>query len=127
MLVLCTGGFDPIHSGHIEYLNAASKMGDTLVVGLNSDEWLIRKKGKAFMPWAERKCILEALRCVDSVIDFDDSDGTAKDAINKVKPDMNFFALVLSVNAALAKLVFVLPGQISVTFTLDPLTSNLKL
>ncbi len=88
MLVLCTGGFDPIHSGHIEYLNAASKMGDTLVVGLNSDEWLIRKKGKAFMPWAERKCILEALRCVDSVIDFDDSDGTAKDAINKVKPDI---------------------------------------
>ena len=48
-------------------------------------------------------------------------------ASNKVNPDMNFFALVLSSNAALAKLVFVLPGQISVTFTLDPLSSTLKL
>ena len=52
-IVLCTGGFDPIHSGHIDYLNEAAKLGDTLIVGLNSDDWLIRKKGKAFMPWEE--------------------------------------------------------------------------
>ncbi len=88
MLVLCTGGFDPIHSGHVDYLNEASKLGDTLVVGLNSDEWLQRKKGKAFMPWEERKYILEALGCVDSVIGFDDSDGTANDAIEQVRPDI---------------------------------------
>tara|TARA_B100002051_G_scaffold275080_1_gene317817 strand:- start:589 stop:1266 length:678 start_codon:yes stop_codon:yes gene_type:complete len=89
-IVLCTGGFDPIHSGHIDYLNEAAKLGDTLVVGLNSDDWLIRKKGKAFMPWEERKYILEALRCVDSVVGFDDDDGTANDAINQVRP--NIFA-----------------------------------
>ena len=47
-IVLCTGGVAPIHSGHIDYLNEAAKLGDTLIVGLNSDDWLIRKKGKAF-------------------------------------------------------------------------------
>ena len=45
-LVLITGGFDPLHSGHISYINAAKKLGDKLVVGINSDEWLKRKKGK---------------------------------------------------------------------------------
>ena len=80
-IVLCTGGFDPIHSGHIDYLNEAAKLGDTLVVGLNSDDWLIRKKGKAFMPFAERQCILEALACVDKVISFKDDDGHASHAI----------------------------------------------
>ena len=86
--VLCTGGFDPVHSGHIDYLNEASKLGDTLIVGLNSDDWLIRKKGKAFMPWEERKCILEALHCVDSVVGFNDSDDTANDAIKQLRPDI---------------------------------------
>ena len=89
-IVLCTGGFDPIHSGHIDYLNEAAKLGDTLIVGLNSDDRLIRKKGKAFMPWEERKYILEALRSVDSGVGFDDDDGTANDAINQVRP--NIFA-----------------------------------
>ena len=50
-IVLVSGGFDPLHSGHIAYFQAAKKLGDKLVVALNSDEWLIRKKGKAFMPW----------------------------------------------------------------------------
>ena len=48
--VLVTGGFDPLHSGHIEYLHAASMLGDKLIVGLNSDAWLRRKKGKSFCP-----------------------------------------------------------------------------
>ena len=48
-VVLVTGGFDPLHSGHIAYFTAAKKLGDKLVVGLNSDEWLTRKKGKPFM------------------------------------------------------------------------------
>ena len=50
-IVLVTGGFDPLHSGHIAYFRAAKQLGDTLVVGVNSDAWLIRKKGRAFMPW----------------------------------------------------------------------------
>ena len=49
-IVLVTGGFDPLHSGHIEYFKEAKKLGDKLIVGLNSDSWLERKKGRAFMP-----------------------------------------------------------------------------
>ena len=44
-IVMVSGGFDPLHGGHIELLEAARKLGDTLVVGLNSDEWLFKKKG----------------------------------------------------------------------------------
>lgn len=81
-IVLVTGGFDPLHSGHIAYLKEAKKLGDCLVVGLNSDAWLSRKKGQPFMPWEERNAILKELKCVDHVLDFDDSDGSAKAFIN---------------------------------------------
>jgi len=84
-IVLATGGFDPLHSGHISYLNHCDHLGDWLVVGLNSDAWLARKKGRAFMTWYERMTILDNLHMVDRVIEFDDSDGTACDAIRKVK------------------------------------------
>lgn len=80
-IVLVTGGFDPLHSGHIEYFKAARALGDILVVGVNSDAWLTRKKGSPFMPLLERTAIIRELACVDFVIDFDDSDGTAKHAI----------------------------------------------
>ena len=84
-IVLITGGFDPIHSGHIAYLQAAKKLGDILVVGVNSDAWLGRKKGRAFMPLMERTAILRAMVGVDFVIDFDDSDDSAKHAIWMVR------------------------------------------
>jgi cytidyltransferase-like protein len=84
-IVLITGGFDPLHSGHIAYINAARELGDSLIVGVNSDEWLCRKKGQAFMPWEERATIIAALHNVDRVINFDDSDNSAKDAIRKVR------------------------------------------
>ncbi len=61
-IVLCTGGYDPLHSGHIAYFNAAKELGDVLVVGINSDGWLERKKGQAFMPSAERVTIIENLK-----------------------------------------------------------------
>jgi D-beta-D-heptose 7-phosphate kinase/D-beta-D-heptose 1-phosphate adenosyltransferase len=82
-VVLVTGGFDPLHSGHIAYFKSAAELGSTLVVGLNSDDWLINKKGKYFMPWEERAAIITELRCVDRVISFNDSDKTAIDAIRK--------------------------------------------
>ena len=84
-IVLVTGGFDPVHSGHIAYFKAAKSLGDILIVGLNSDEWLERKKGRAFMPLMERTAILRALVGVDFVIDFDDSDDSAKHAIWMVR------------------------------------------
>jgi D-beta-D-heptose 7-phosphate kinase/D-beta-D-heptose 1-phosphate adenosyltransferase len=84
-IVLATGGFDPAHSGHVAYLEAAKKLGDILIVGLNSDEWLIRKKGRAFMPFSEREAVLRSMRCVDEVIKFDDSDNSAKMAVHHVR------------------------------------------
>lgn len=84
-IVLVTGGFDPAHSGHIAYLEQAKSLGDVLIVGLNSDEWLTRKKGRAFMPFSERESVLKAMRWVDDVIAFDDSDNSAKMAIHQVR------------------------------------------
>ena len=83
-IVLVTGGFDPIHSGHISYLKEASKLGSKLIVGLNSDEWLARKKGKRFLPFEERATILESIRYVNRVIGFDDSKDDACSAIFKI-------------------------------------------
>ena len=84
-IVLVTGGFDPLHSGHIAYFEAARNLGDQLIVGLNSDEWLKRKKGKAFMPWHERATIINGLRVVDQIIDYDDSDDSSCNAIRQIK------------------------------------------
>jgi len=82
-IVLVTGGFDPIHPGHIEYFKAAKELGDELHVGLNSDEWLTRKKGRPFMKLKDRVSIIESLSIVDRVISFDDSDNSACGAIYK--------------------------------------------
>jgi len=84
-VVLVTGGFDPLHSGHIAYFKAAKTLGDTLIVGLNSDEWLERKKGRSFMPWNERLCIINNLSVVDEVFTFMDNDDTAINFIKQVK------------------------------------------
>ena len=84
-IVLVTGGFDPLHSGHIEYFKAAKQLGDKLIVGLNSDSWLTRKKGQPFMPIEERKAIVGHLAVVDSIIEFNDDDNSSKDAIHKIK------------------------------------------
>lgn len=83
-VVLVTGGFDPLHSGHIEYFKAAKELGDHLVVGVNSDAWLTRKKGKPFMPFEERAAIIKELRCVDEVIGFNDEDDSANNAIFRI-------------------------------------------
>ena len=84
-IVLITGGFDPLHSGHIAYFKAAKELGDILVVGVNSDAWLTRKKGSPFMPYKERIEIVRNIVGVDFVIDFDDSNNSAKHAIWMVR------------------------------------------
>ena len=85
-IIIVSGGFDPLHSGHIAYFKAAKNLGDKLVVALNSDEWLINKKGKFFMPFIERKIIVENLSSVDLVVDFEDDDlGSATNALIKIK------------------------------------------
>jgi len=84
-IVICSGGFDPIHSGHIAYFRAAKRLGDTLVVGVNSDEWLTRKKGKPFMPFRERLEIVQSIKYVDYVMSFNDDDDSAILLIDNVK------------------------------------------
>jgi len=84
-IVVVSGGFDPIHSGHIRLIKAARELGDCLIVGINSDEWLARKKGRAFMPWTERLTVLNNLRPVDEVYTFDDEDGTACHLLQQVR------------------------------------------
>lgn len=74
-----------MHSGHIAYFAAARKLGDRLVVGLNSDAWLARKKGRAFMPMSERSEIIKNLAMVDAVVVYDDTDGSSCDAIRIVQ------------------------------------------
>ena len=82
-VVLVTGGFDPIHSGHIALLHSAKQIApmSALAVGINSDEWLARKKGKPFMPFYDRLSVVRGLRDVDNVLEFDDTNDTANDAI----------------------------------------------
>lgn len=84
--VCISGGFDPAHIGHIDHIEDAANYGEVIVI-LNSDEWLKRKKGYAFMPFEERARILKALRCVKDVVAVDDADGTVCEALRRIKPD----------------------------------------
>ena len=83
-IIILSGGFDPVHIGHLEMFKAAKEMDATVVVGINSDDWLIRKKGQPFMLFKERKAILEAIKYIDYVFGFDDEDESACDLIRKV-------------------------------------------
>ena len=83
-IALITGGFDPLHSGHLALIKSAREMSSTLAIGLNSDDWLYKKKGYVSMPHWERKEILESIEGVDKVFGFSDADGTACRAIQKV-------------------------------------------
>ena len=66
-IILVSGGFDPLHSGHIKLIQEASKYGDVVVL-LNSDKWLREKKGKEFLPYSERKIIMGAIKSVIDVV-----------------------------------------------------------
>ena len=79
-IILISGGFDPVHSGHIKLIEDAGNLGDVVVL-LNSDNWLKNKKGKAFLSFKERKIIMLAIKKVIDVIAFDDNDKTCVDGI----------------------------------------------
>jgi cytidyltransferase-like protein len=87
-IVIATGGFDPLHSGHIDYLRAAAALGDWLVVGVNSDQWLIRKKGRLLLDIETRMNVIEQLRFVTRVIPIQDDDGSARSAIKFIRAYM---------------------------------------
>lgn len=86
--VAVSGAFDPIHIGHVRYIHDAVKLGDRLVVILNSDDFLLRKKGFVFMPFEERKEILSHVKGVDDVIASVDEDQTVCKTLELIKPDI---------------------------------------
>ena len=87
-IILVSGGFDPIHSGHIKLINDANKYGDVVVL-LNSDAWLRNKKGREFLPFDERKIIMQNIKGILDVLDFDDSDNSCVDGLIKAKKKYN--------------------------------------
>lgn len=84
-VVCISGGFDPLHCGHVDYINGAAEYGRVVVI-LNSDEWLIRKKGYCFMPFAERAEILKNIKSVFKVAGVDDYDGSVCQALKSIRP-----------------------------------------
>jgi cytidyltransferase-like protein len=86
--VAVSGAFDPIHVGHIRYIREAAKLGDLLIVILNTDDFLLRKKGFVFMPFNERKEILKSLRGVTEVVTSIDQDQTVRKTLELIQPDI---------------------------------------
>ena len=85
--IVVSGGFDPIHVGHIRMIRAAASYGEVTVV-VNSDDWLMRKKGYVFMPFEERCEVLQAIREVSDTASVDDTDNTVCEALRRFKPAM---------------------------------------
>ena len=83
-VAVVSGGFDPLHVGHLSMLEHAATLGDVYVL-LNSDDWLVRKKGYVFMPWEQRARILTALECVREVWPVADIDGHVASGIAEVR------------------------------------------
>lgn len=92
--ILASGYFDPLHVGHVEYLEKAKALGDKLIVIVNNDKQAILKKGKEFMPFKERIKILESLKSIDSVIPSIDEDKTVCKTIEFIaeKEKIDIFA-----------------------------------
>lgn len=86
--VCCAGAFDPFHVGHLEHIRKAKKLGDYLIVILNSDEDVIRKRGFVFTPMGQRLKILQSLRDVDEVVVSIDNDGTVAQTLRMLRPEI---------------------------------------
>jgi len=84
--VALSGGFDPLHIGHVRMIEAAAEYGNVVII-LNTDEWLMRKKGFIFMPWEQRREILLAMRHVHNVIIARDEDNSVCETLKYLKPD----------------------------------------
>ena len=83
--ICVSGGFDPVHIGHLRMIQEAAKFGDVIVI-VNSDKWLMRKKGYIFMPFKERSEILQGFAAVSETTHVDDTDGTVCEALQRIKP-----------------------------------------
>jgi len=95
-IVIVSGGFDPLHIGHIRYFKEAKSLGDYLVVILNSDDFLIKKKGYKVMPFEERKEILESIKYVDYVITCLDKDNSVCETLKKFREEFKESHLIFA-------------------------------
>ena len=86
-VIAVSGGFDPIHVGHLRMMKQAAKHGKLTVI-INSDEWLTRKKGYVFMPWEERAELISELSCVARVVEAKDDDRTVCETLKELRPDI---------------------------------------
>ena len=84
--ICVSGGFDPVHIGHLRMMREASQYGQVIAI-VNSDEWLMRKKGYIFMPFKERCEIIEGFGCVTGTSHVEDGDNTVCEALARLKPD----------------------------------------
>lgn len=85
-VVMVSGGFDPVHVGHLRMFDEAKLLGDKLIVVLNCDNWLVRKKGKAFMPSVERAELIKGFRSVDFVYVLESDEDHVCEALRLFKP-----------------------------------------
>ena len=85
-VVAVSGGFDPVHVGHVQMIEEAAEHGDVMVI-INSDDWLLRKKGYVFMPWPEKAYIMSQIKGVTKVVSVDDSDDSVCEALRTHRPD----------------------------------------
>lgn len=83
--IALSGGFDPVHVGHLRMIKAAAKIGRVVII-LNSDDWLMRKKGYVFMTFEERKELLEAFDDVKDVVEVNDIDNSVCEALDRIRP-----------------------------------------
>jgi len=88
IVVAVSGGFDPLHIGHIRYFKEAKALGDELIVILNTDKFLLEKKGFVFMPYQERREMVENVKYVDRVMKCIDKDQTVCKTLKSLKPDI---------------------------------------
>ena len=86
-IVAVSGGFDPIHVGHVRMILEAATMGDVIII-VNSDKWLMRKKGYIFMPYEERQEVLYSIKGVVDVVEAKDDDDTVCKTLERLKPDI---------------------------------------
>ena len=86
-IIAVSGGFDPVHVGHVRMIQEAARHGDVVVIA-NSDDWLMRKKGYVFMPFNERREILLAFKGVTYVTQAEDNDDTVCDSLLSLRPDV---------------------------------------
>jgi len=84
-IVVVSGGFDPLHKGHVRLFNESKKLGHKLICGLNSDKWLVKKNKMVYMNFGERAEIISSFKSVDEVISFNDDDDTSINLLVRVQ------------------------------------------